>query len=74
MKFNPETSEHLFFERLGSTNDHLQELNKSKNLSEGTVVWTNFQTHGRGHSNNVWESETDCAAVGPVERAFNRER
>lgn len=57
MKFNLEKSEHLFFERLGSTNEHLQKLNKSKNLSEGTVVWTNFQTHGRGHGKNIWESE-----------------
>lgn len=56
MRFSPRNAERMFFERLGSTNEHLQKLARRKQLSEGTVVWTNFQTHGRGHGENVWES------------------
>ncbi|MBL7110743.1 MAG: biotin--[acetyl-CoA-carboxylase] ligase [Bacteroidales bacterium] len=57
MRFSQENSEHIFFERLDSTNDYLQKIIRDKNLSEGTVVWTNFQTHGKGHDKNTWESD-----------------
>jgi len=57
MRFNQEKTEHIFFEQLDSTNDYLQKINGEKNLSGGTVVWTNFQTHGKGHDKNTWESD-----------------
>ncbi len=57
MRFNQENSEHIFFERLDSTNEYMQNVLRHKNLSEGTVVWTNFQTHGKGHDKNIWESD-----------------
>jgi len=57
MSFNQENTEHIFFERLPSTNDYMQKLARDKKLQEGTVVWTNFQTQGKGHGKNTWESE-----------------
>jgi BirA family biotin operon repressor/biotin-[acetyl-CoA-carboxylase] ligase len=57
MKFNKEKAEHLFFEKVDSTNDYLQRMIKDKKLPEGTVVWTSFQTHGKGHDKNTWDSE-----------------
>lgn len=46
-----------FFENLPSTNNHAAELLKKNNLREGTIVYTNFQTAGRGYSSNKWHSE-----------------
>jgi len=40
-----------------STNDLLNQLMREKSLEEGSMVYTDFQTLGRGVSNNVWESE-----------------
>jgi BirA family biotin operon repressor/biotin-[acetyl-CoA-carboxylase] ligase len=57
MRFRKEDTEHIFFERLDSTNEYMQKICGDKNLSEGTVVWTNFQTHGKGHDKNTWESD-----------------
>ena len=47
----------LFFENLPSTNTHTAELLKKNNLPEGTIVYTNYQSEGRGYSGNKWESE-----------------
>jgi BirA family transcriptional regulator, biotin operon repressor / biotin---[acetyl-CoA-carboxylase] ligase len=47
----------LFFENLPSTNTHASFLLKNSSLSEGTIVYTNFQTEGRGQVGNGWESE-----------------
>jgi BirA family biotin operon repressor/biotin-[acetyl-CoA-carboxylase] ligase len=47
----------LFFENLPSTNTRLAELLKKNDLPEGTIVYTNYQSQGRGHSDNKWESE-----------------
>jgi BirA family biotin operon repressor/biotin-[acetyl-CoA-carboxylase] ligase len=47
----------LFFENLPSTNTYTADLLKKNTLSEGTIVYTNFQQSGRGHSKNTWESE-----------------
>jgi BirA family transcriptional regulator, biotin operon repressor / biotin---[acetyl-CoA-carboxylase] ligase len=47
----------LFFENLPSTNTHATYLLKKKDLPEGTIVYTNYQSAGRGHAGNEWESE-----------------
>jgi BirA family biotin operon repressor/biotin-[acetyl-CoA-carboxylase] ligase len=47
----------LFFENLPSTNSHAADLLKKNDLPEGTIVYTNYQSAGRGHSGNKWESE-----------------
>ena len=51
------TGERLFYEALGSTNDSMLAILKDGNPAEGTVIYTAFQTGGRGHMNNTWESE-----------------
>ena len=47
----------LFFENLPSTNTHTVNILKKENLPEGTIVYTNFQSAGRGQKGNSWESE-----------------
>jgi BirA family biotin operon repressor/biotin-[acetyl-CoA-carboxylase] ligase len=47
----------LYFENLPSTNTHAANLLKNNKLPEGTIVYTNYQTAGRGYSSNSWESE-----------------
>jgi BirA family biotin operon repressor/biotin-[acetyl-CoA-carboxylase] ligase len=47
----------LFFENLPSTNSHAAYLLKKESMPEGTIVYTNYQTSGKGHSGNSWESE-----------------
>ena len=51
------TGDRLFFETLISTNDHMLAMLKDGNPAEGTVIYTGFQTGGRGHMGNTWESE-----------------
>jgi BirA family transcriptional regulator, biotin operon repressor / biotin---[acetyl-CoA-carboxylase] ligase len=40
-----------------STNEYLSELQKKEKLEEGTIVWTDFQTAGKGQTGNSWESD-----------------
>ncbi len=40
-----------------STNTYLQKLDAETNLSEGTIVFTDIQSAGRGQRGNSWESE-----------------
>ncbi|MDR3218948.1 MAG: biotin--[acetyl-CoA-carboxylase] ligase [Dysgonamonadaceae bacterium] len=47
----------LKVETLGSTNAFLKQLSKQKALQEGTVVFTENQTAGRGQQGTSWESE-----------------
>jgi birA, biotin-[acetyl-CoA-carboxylase] ligase region len=47
----------LFFENLPSTNTHAVNLLKKNNLPEGTIVYTNYQSAGRGQTGNRWDSE-----------------
>jgi BirA family biotin operon repressor/biotin-[acetyl-CoA-carboxylase] ligase len=47
----------LFVKRLPSTNTYAASLLKDKELSEGTVIYTNHQSSGRGQDGNKWESE-----------------
>ena len=43
-------------DNINSTNEFATNLVK-KDETEGTVVWANFQTNGKGQKGNVWESE-----------------
>jgi BirA family biotin operon repressor/biotin-[acetyl-CoA-carboxylase] ligase len=45
----------VHYETLPSTNDLLLEL-AQKGAPEGLVVWTDFQTQGRGRFQRVWQS------------------
>jgi BirA family transcriptional regulator, biotin operon repressor / biotin---[acetyl-CoA-carboxylase] ligase len=47
----------LFFENLPSTNTYAANLLKKNNLPEGTIVYTNYQSAGRGQTGKRWESE-----------------
>jgi BirA family biotin operon repressor/biotin-[acetyl-CoA-carboxylase] ligase len=42
---------------LPSTNTYASDLLREKSPREGTIVQTNFQSEGRGHAGNKWESE-----------------
>lgn len=52
-------SNKLIIENLPSTNSYAASLLKDQKVSDGTVVHTNFQTAGRGHGGNTWESEVN---------------
>lgn len=47
----------LYFEELASTNDKSFELIKSESVESGTIVYTDYQTKGRGQIGKYWESE-----------------
>lgn len=40
-----------------STNNYLKELLQTQTVDEGTVVWADFQSAGKGQRGNGWESE-----------------
>ncbi|MDR1090524.1 MAG: biotin--[acetyl-CoA-carboxylase] ligase, partial [Prevotella sp.] len=41
----------------GSTNNALSEINKKKPQEENTILWSDFQSAGKGQRGNKWESE-----------------
>jgi BirA family transcriptional regulator, biotin operon repressor / biotin---[acetyl-CoA-carboxylase] ligase len=47
----------LFFKDLSSTNSHASLLLKNNRLTEGTIIYTNYQSAGKGYAGNIWESE-----------------
>jgi BirA family biotin operon repressor/biotin-[acetyl-CoA-carboxylase] ligase len=47
----------FFFENLPSTNAKAAHLLKNNDLREGAIVFTNYQSAGRGQAGNKWESE-----------------
>ena len=47
----------LFFQNLPSTNAHTFDLMKKSKLPEGTILYTNYQSAGKGYSGKKWESE-----------------
>jgi BirA family biotin operon repressor/biotin-[acetyl-CoA-carboxylase] ligase len=47
----------IFYENLPSTNNYAAEVLKEKEVLEGTIIQTNFQSAGRGQMGNKWESE-----------------
>ncbi|MDR0370979.1 MAG: biotin--[acetyl-CoA-carboxylase] ligase [Prevotellaceae bacterium] len=46
----------LYLPQTGSTNDYLSALLKKNKLPEGFVVYTGYQTEGKGQKGNTWES------------------
>lgn len=50
-------SQLIELEQLTSTNSYLAEKAKLENLSDWTIVRSDFQSAGRGYHKNVWESE-----------------
>jgi len=48
----------LFIKQTNSTNALMRTLIKQETLPEGFVVYTDFQTAGKGQIENSWESET----------------
>jgi len=47
----------IFYNELASTNTEASELLRSGEQPEGTVIYTSFQSAGRGQGFNKWESE-----------------
>ena len=47
----------FFFENLPSTNSHARALLRHNDLQEGAIIYTNYQSEGRGQAGNTWESE-----------------
>jgi BirA family transcriptional regulator, biotin operon repressor / biotin---[acetyl-CoA-carboxylase] ligase len=47
----------LFINNLPSTNTYAASLLRDNELAEGTVIYTNHQSSGRGQGGNKWESE-----------------
>lgn len=49
-----ETLTHL--KSVTSTSDYLQEKMRTEKVDEGTIVWAEYQTRGRGQRGNRWEA------------------
>jgi BirA family transcriptional regulator, biotin operon repressor / biotin---[acetyl-CoA-carboxylase] ligase len=47
----------LYFKNLPSTNSFAASLIREKDVAEGTIIYTNYQSAGRGQGENKWESE-----------------
>jgi BirA family biotin operon repressor/biotin-[acetyl-CoA-carboxylase] ligase len=47
----------IFVKNLPSTNTYVAELAKNNDIPEGTLVYTNYQSAGRGQMGKSWESE-----------------
>lgn len=50
-------SSYIHIPETSSTNTYLSEINRLKEVEEGTVVYTDFQTAGKGQRGNTWEAE-----------------
>ena len=50
-------SEIKFLKNLPSTNSYAAVLLKNSAVADGTIIYTNFQSAGRGQTGNSWESE-----------------
>jgi BirA family transcriptional regulator, biotin operon repressor / biotin---[acetyl-CoA-carboxylase] ligase len=50
-------SKYIFRENLPSTNSYAVKLLKNDKIEEGAIIYTNFQSEGKGHAGNIWESE-----------------
>ena len=47
----------IYLPSVGSTNAWMQEILMHQTWDEGTLVYTDYQTNGRGQLTNTWESE-----------------
>lgn len=45
------------FKETGSTNEELVRLAEAEDLAEGTVILADWQSRGKGHQGNSWQSE-----------------
>jgi len=50
-------SQYIFRENLSSSNSFAALFLKENKVQEGTIIYTNFQTAGRGQAGNTWESK-----------------
>jgi BirA family biotin operon repressor/biotin-[acetyl-CoA-carboxylase] ligase len=50
-------SKKIFIEKLSSTNIHASHMVRKGIVQEGTVIYTKFQTAGRGQAGNSWEGQ-----------------
>ena len=48
-----------YYRKLVSTNETLVEMLRSEDLAEGTIIQAGYQSHGKGHAGNTWQSEAD---------------
>ncbi len=52
------SKKHIYYESIDSTNEEMQRVIQKSDIEEGTVILTGFQTRGKGHMGNTWESES----------------
>jgi len=52
-------SRKVYFEKLSSTNTHAAAMLRKGRVLEGTIVYTGYQSAGKGQGGNKWESEKD---------------
>ena len=50
-------SKYIFRKSLPSTNSYAVKLLKNEKVEEGAVIYTNYQSEGKGHGGSSWESE-----------------
>lgn len=50
-------SKYIFRENLPSTNLYALKLLRNDKVEEGAIIHTNYQSEGKGHAGNTWESE-----------------
>lgn len=50
-------SNNILIENLSSTNSYASDLLRKSRPTEGTIIYTNYQSAGRGYQGNSWESE-----------------
>ncbi|KPK81875.1 MAG: hypothetical protein AMS27_15120 [Bacteroides sp. SM23_62_1] len=51
------SSKRIFYESIDSTNEEMQRMLQKNEIDEGTILIAGFQTRGKGHMDNTWESE-----------------
>jgi BirA family transcriptional regulator, biotin operon repressor / biotin---[acetyl-CoA-carboxylase] ligase len=60
-KISPSTSfigqKHLFTKTVGSTNELAKQLNKEKGVENGFLLWSDYQSNGRGRNGKTWLGE-----------------
>lgn len=56
----------LHFDRLNSTNDYIRTVPEKDNV----LVWTDYQTKGKGRFDRVWESEPNKNLMFSIKKIF----
>lgn len=59
MKERKFSGKRIFYESVDSTNEEMQRILQKTDVEEGTVIFAGFQTSGKGHMGNRWESEPE---------------